>query len=433
MSYNAYITSLKGLKKHSNADRLMVGTCFDNQVIVGLDTEEDELGIYFPTDGKLSLEFLEANNLIAKKDPVTGERTGGYFDEKGRVRTQKFRGEKSDGFFCPLEYLKYTGVKLDSLKAGAMFTEINKHLICEKYITQATRSSTQSQGKKRKYMFKETIQYPVFHEHKDTDQLAYNWNQLKVGQVLIITSKMHGTSQRSSYSIMEKYSKFANIINFIFKKKLIKAKTSWNYICGTRRVTLKDLTRQTGYYSDESFRQTAHNNFLGKLQKGETVYYEVVGYVSENTSIMPKVNNEKLGKDFVKQYGKETVFSYGCLPGQSEVYVYRMSISNEDGFEIDYDWETVKRRCEEMAIKFVPEYIKVIYDGDEEALKTKIEELVTGSDPVGKNHIKEGVVVRIDGCKWKAFKAKSFEFKCLEGLIKDTEVVDIEEAEEIKS
>lgn len=53
MSYNAYITRIKNIRKHSNADRLMVGECFGNYVIVGLDVEENQLGIYFPTDGRL--------------------------------------------------------------------------------------------------------------------------------------------------------------------------------------------------------------------------------------------------------------------------------------------------------------------------------------------------------------------------------------------
>ena len=36
-------------------------------------------------------------------------------------------------------------------------------------------------------------------------------------------------------------------------------------------------------------------------------------------------------KSFIKQYGNETTFSYGCEPGQSDMYVYRMTMTNEDG------------------------------------------------------------------------------------------------------
>ena len=45
-------------------------------------------------------------------------------------------------------------------------------------------------------------------------------------------------------------------------------------------------------------------------------------------------------------------------------------------------------------------------------------------------HIKEGVCVRIEGgLVNKTFKFKSFEFKVLEGIVKDSGVIDTEEAE----
>lgn len=57
--YCAYITRIKNLRKHSNADRLLCGECFGNTVIVGLDTQPNELGVYFPVDGKLGVEFAK--------------------------------------------------------------------------------------------------------------------------------------------------------------------------------------------------------------------------------------------------------------------------------------------------------------------------------------------------------------------------------------
>src|SRR5512137_1245362 len=125
MTYNAFVTRIQNVRKHSNADKLLIGECFGQKIVVGLDTKDNELGIYFPTDGRLSMEFMEANNLIGKKDPVTGERTGGYFDERGKVRTQKFRGEPSDGYFCSLTYLSYTGVDISTLQEGTPISKIN--------------------------------------------------------------------------------------------------------------------------------------------------------------------------------------------------------------------------------------------------------------------------------------------------------------------
>ena len=68
MAYNAYITRIKNLHKHPNADRLQIGECFGNSIVVSLDYEDNQLGIYFPSDGQLSVEFADANNLLRKKD-----------------------------------------------------------------------------------------------------------------------------------------------------------------------------------------------------------------------------------------------------------------------------------------------------------------------------------------------------------------------------
>ena len=45
--YCAYVTRIRNLRKHTNADRLLCGECFGNTVNVDLGTEPDQLGIYF--------------------------------------------------------------------------------------------------------------------------------------------------------------------------------------------------------------------------------------------------------------------------------------------------------------------------------------------------------------------------------------------------
>ena len=79
MAYKAYITTIKNLRKHPNADRLQLGECFGNTICVDLTYQPEQVGIYFPTDGQLSVEFAEANNLLRKKDE-NGNPCGGYMD-----------------------------------------------------------------------------------------------------------------------------------------------------------------------------------------------------------------------------------------------------------------------------------------------------------------------------------------------------------------
>ena len=70
--YCAYVTRIHNLRKHTNADRLLCGECFGNTVIVDLGTDPDQLGVYFPTDGKLGLEFAQKNDLLRRKDENSG-------------------------------------------------------------------------------------------------------------------------------------------------------------------------------------------------------------------------------------------------------------------------------------------------------------------------------------------------------------------------
>ena len=103
MSYKAIVTRLKNVRPHSNADKVKLATCHGNQVVIGLDNNEDALGVYFPSDGQLSHEFCHANNLYRKPElNKSPEDKPGMFDENRRVRAQKFRGEISDGFWVPI-------------------------------------------------------------------------------------------------------------------------------------------------------------------------------------------------------------------------------------------------------------------------------------------------------------------------------------------
>lgn len=54
------------------------------------------------------------------------------------------------------------------------------------------------------------------------------------------------------------------------------------------------------------------------------------------------------------------------------------------------------------------------------------------ADPIGRTHVKEGVVIRIVNRRtFTAFKSKTYEFKVIEGIIKENETApDMEEAQE---
>ena len=456
--YCGYIVEVKELRPHTNADRLLVATFFGNDVCVGLDTAIGDRGVYFPCDGQLSVEFCEANNLVRKKDDA-GNNIGGYMDpDKRNVTAIKLRGEKSDGLYLPISCFEFTGVDINTLTLGTQITVVNGIPICQKYIPnrQNKRGQVTEGNKTRK---KKVPTAPLFAEHADTEQLAYNLGAFKPGDEIEITLKMHGTSQRTGYlPVLKGYKR--TFLDKILRREG-KPIYDWGYVSGTRRVVLEDF--EGGYYGSNEFREAHSKTFEGKLMKGETVYYEVVGFTHTGASIMGECDNKKLNdKEFVKQYGETTRFSYGCHPElgiwrdsqtheivpQSDIYVYRMIMTNEDGFVVEYTPDFMRYRCEQMGVKTVPVMWKGVIPEDEwtdgevvcvrdtspgDYIKIIAEQFYDGPDPVGKTHIREGVVVRIiNRPKFAAYKHKNWYFKALEGIVKvDAEVPDMEEAQEV--
>ena len=431
--YCGYITTIKQLRKHSNADRLQCATIFGNNVIVDLNYTEGQRVIYFPVDGQLSEEFACDNNLVRLKDE-NGNNVGGYLDpDKRNITALKLRGEKSDGLVLPIEVLsKYVDVK--TLSDDDQISMLDGHEICRKYIPHSNRrrcenNSTGNKNRNRKEE-KEKVSYPFFVEHIDTAQLAYNQNAFREGDTCYITLKMHGTSARTANAIEIVKKKRHFILKKVFKIRDKEIKR-FAVVSGTRRTTLRNY--EGGYYGSNAFRQKYQDFFKDKLPKGVEVFYEIVGYTEGDQTIMGRCSNKLVkDKEFEKQYGKETVFSYGCEPGENDIYVYRMTMTNEDGFAVELPWEQVQIECEKLGIKCVPTFEKFVFTTWEDLME-RVEKYYDGADPIGKTHVREGVVVRIDNReKFTAYKHKNFSFKVLEGIIKDkADTPDMEEAEEL--
>lgn len=438
-----YVVSVEKLRPHTNADRLRVATFFGSDTCVGLDVVKGEIGIYFPSDLQLSEEFCVVNHLCRKKPDGTPDT--GYLDpEKRNIKPIKLRGERSDGIFMPISCLEYTGVNLDDINVGDTITVVNGHEICKKYIPRGRNRNNEAKGKGNKTRKKHVPVAPLFTEHADTEQLAYNLGAFKPGDEIEITLKMHGTSQRTAYlPVLKDYKR--TIWDKLFGRKGTPI-YDWDYVSGTRRTVLDDW--DGGFYGSNAFRKQHHDKFVGKLRRNEEIYYEVVGFTDSGTSIMGKGNNKKLDKDFVKQYGEETVFSYGCSSDdsdapQSDLYVYRMTMTNEDGDVVEYSPDFMRYRCEQMGVKCVPEFVHEFIPDQEwldsmaltagEYVMGVAEQYYDGPDPIGKTHVREGVVVRIiNRPKFCAYKHKNYSFKMLEGLIKESAAApDMEEAEEV--
>lgn len=427
--YNAYVTRIKNLRKHPNADRLQLGECFGNTVCVSLEYVDNQLGIYFPCDGQLSVEFAEANNLLRKKDDA-GNNCGGYMDpNKRNVTAIRLRGEKSDGLFLPLTCLETFG-DVSTLKEGDVINTFNGHEICCKYIPRRShRQGGYSEGNKTRKK-KVKINLPYFNEHIDTPQLAYNMNMFKPGDIICLTEKVHGTSSRNANTLSVSYRK--NLFHKIFKLKGKEVK-EYKYVVGTRRTVLENISG--GYYGTNEFRMNWAEKFKNKLLPGECVFGEIAGFIAPGQPIMAKGDNKKTkDKNFIKTFGDTTVFSYGCSEeeGNSRYFIYRITYTSPEGFVFEYPWDFVKLRAEQMGFEVVPELDRFIYTTEEDFL-ARIENWMDIPSTIDGSHIIEGVVVRALNApnSFRVAKNKSFNFRVIEGIIKDVaEQPDIEEAEE---
>ena len=109
-----------------------------------------------------------------------------------------------------------------------------------------------------------------------------------------------------------------------------------------------------------------------------------------------------------------------------------MTFKNEDGHEVDYTPDYMRYRCEQMGVKCVPVFARDIIphytmlpdvvgspqetNAGQYALNLA-EKFYDGPDPVGKTHVREGVVVRITNRpKFTAYKHKNFSFKVLSNI-----------------
>lgn len=427
--YQAFVCRLQNVRAHSNADRIKLATVYGNQIVVGLDNVDGDLGVYFPTDGQLTEVFCSENNLFRHSHLNKDKKKSGYFEDNRRIRAQKFRGEESDGFWMPISCLDFLGNH--KLKEGDDFDTVAGTKICQKYITKKTAKGFKGKNK----MARKKDEFPHFKEHVETKQLAYFTKEIPSGGYCILTEKVHGTSGRTSNTRVDKKP-------WLFG--LIKRPANYKYVTGSRRVVMNfKKNTQADYYGTNKFRKEIHDRLRGLLHKGETIFYEIVGWVDKDKPIMSPANNQKLkDKKFTKRYGDQTIFNYGCKPGEYEIYVYRMNMTNPEGFIVEYSWEQICHRCSVMGLKTVPllhsfMFYKMHQDDRDNTkeLMDKINSYISGADQLpapsylDDSHIMEGVVLRIENKNsFTAYKHKSFHFKVLEGIIKDAGVEDIEEA-----
>lgn len=194
----------------------------------------------------------------------------------------------------------------------------------------------------------------------------------------------------------------------------------YDYVYGSRTVIKDPNDPNSGFYGEDLWTSTG-KRLEGLLPKGTVVYAEIVGWTDGNAPI---------------QKG----YTYGIPEGQRELYIYRITQINPDGYSVDLSWEQIVEFCLNNGLKHVPVLWAGEYrSGDEtygtpgditSVLDLNLHERVTRAAlPVGKGLVDEGVCIRREGLKPIILKAKSPIFLQHETKLLDKEVVDIEAEE----
>jgi hypothetical protein len=436
-------------RKHPNADRLVIGECAGYQIVTGVDTTDGQLGVYFPSGSQLSSEFCFENSAYRLHSLNKDQQKSGYFEPNRRVKAIKLRGARSEGYWVPVQSLEWTGVALSELTEGFTFTTLNGKPICDKYYTPATQKAMQNKQQKA---FKK-LSVPMFKEHFDTKHLRTS-PSIPSGATIRIFEKLHGTSGRTSHALVKKQlSKFQQFWNkYLSGTGLSFKEEEWLHVSGTRHVVMDPYTGSSkNPYYKPNFRQHIHKSM--SLRKGETVYYEIVGYEGlssaedghgHGTLIMPSQTisvekNDEAARELRNQFGNCMTYTYGCKEGEYKVYVYRITQTNVDAETVELSWPQVVARCRELGLETVPELGgAMFYDQNatnsseklnKQTLLQRCRSLSEGVSVLDQKHIKEGVCVRVESeSSFTYYKYKSFYFDYLEGRARnDDSFVDPEE------
>lgn len=215
----------------------------------------------------------------------------GFFEESGRVKCIKLRGIASEGFIMPINSLiSYinNNVSFD-YPIGTEFDTINDELFVWKYVIKTNISNSKLGVKQPKKVL--NIVENQFRFHVDTIQLQKAITNINLEDIIQISWKEHGTSgifcNLLTKTDLSFYKKVLNKISKTLFKYPIFPEEHYYKFCSSRKV-IKDcklnpnLTK--GYYDCDIW-NIAFNVIEEYLQKGLTIYAEIVGYMPNGQMI----------------------------------------------------------------------------------------------------------------------------------------------------
>jgi hypothetical protein len=420
-NYTCQVIKLPNKVAVPGLDNLVRVNVQGNDCLISRDSNPDELYLFFPSECQIAEWFLSDNNLYRHNDKNFDKTQAGFFEDNGRVKAVKFKGVISSGFVIPIQSL-HSRIKTteDLPQLGDEFNEIAGTEVCKKYVRKFREGKSMSSSPKERIL-DQIVDSKMAPEHMDTAHLMRNLGQIRLDDTIAVTYKLHGTSARYFNTLTKKKLNWKERVAKWFGVPVVEE--TFNLVCGSRRVIksvgLEALPEKNHFFkSGDLWSEVGKEFFEGRLHTGEAVYCEIIG----------------------KTYSGEAIqngYSYGFE--RPKVYIYRISMINSRGIEIDLSYTQMLERAEELGVPACPSYFygrvseflpQIRDDRDkEEGFNTKFYgELLEKPSIFDASVAEEGFCVRIDKYpRPLIFKIKSKAFLIHEGIINDKELKDIEE------
>lgn len=444
VNYLAKIVKIENFHKHSDPEVTKLKCCCIDgfNIITGIDSEPG-LYVYFPTACCINPKFLSYANLYRHGELNVDQTKTGMFEDNGRVKAIRLRGELSEGFIIPIVVLENwvmstvnvelkveEGTEFDSIEHDGKTFWVNK-----KYIPKNTRTSgapgSGNSGKGKQPKGLDKIIENQFRFHYDTVLIKKCPHVLHPNDLISITSKVHGTSGISAYVLCKQ--------ELNWKQKIARWLTGeefdkYDYLYSSRSVIKNQYYNrnvQSGFYGVDVWRY-ADDVVRPCLSKGMTAYYEIIGFLPNGGYIQ---KNYDYG--YIPPVGDEA-YTYGKHFG---VQIYRVTITDVSGKVHEFSAREVQLWAQMVGLVPVEQYYygyaKDLYpdlDPSEHWNENFLSKLANDKNfymecnsPTCDNKVPhEGIVIKIENMKSEAFKLKCFKFLDGEGKALDKGEVDIE-------
>lgn len=405
-NYTATVVKLPHKQPVPWLDNLVKVTVFWNDCLVSKDADENELHIFFLCESILSKDFLRFNNLYRDSTKNIDPDKKWFFEDHGRVKAIKFKWITSTGFLIPASSINNIGGDV-KLKEHDEFHIIDGVEICRKYIRPVNTPKTRN-DKRNDVLKRFDILIPwQFKFHDDTLHFLKYIDTFQPEDYISITEKYHGTSAVFSNVLVSKKLWFLDRI--LKKLGITIQETEYHTLYASRTVVKNRYINetQTDWFYWEDIWEDVAKELDGKIEKGITLYGEIVWYTNGGAQI-------------------QKWYHYGCQQWEHKLIVYRITSTNHDWFHTEFTDSQIREYCErywlEVANKLWYGKVSEIGQNTEEIGKN-IEQMfpIEKMCPMNNNEVPyEGIVIRRDWkSKFDAYKIKSRMFLWYETKLLD--------------